>query len=131
VEKLESFIHDFNAEILDRYNIHSSSYGGDYIGKIRKLELNFQSQYNLDRQKAVFLVQRISDDFLFYINRDADLVKFMQSPPLKREELNIAIDFFDEKYSRLVAPAISRAQLKDGRIQLFTYDQTEERLRPL
>ena len=121
-EKLDAFIADFNEEIKDRYDIQSLPYGGDFLGKIRRIDLKFTSGYGLDKTKAIFLVQRISDDFLFYINRDTDLIRWMQSFPLKREQLDISIDFFSSKDLPINNLSVSKVELRQGKIYTYKFD---------
>ncbi len=129
--EMESFLGDFNKEILDRYCLISTSFGGDFQPKIKKVVLHFKSEYSLDRTKAVFLIQRICDDLLFYLNRHQDLRGFLSPKPFTRAQLEINIDFMDEKAKGYVlAPFVANIQLKQGHIILQTYDQKNQKLVP-
>ncbi|MFZ4772496.1 MAG: hypothetical protein ACOYK9_00690 [Chlamydiia bacterium] len=130
-EQLEALIKDFNKEIFERYSIESVSFGGEYESVVKKITLSYSSIYSLDRSKAVFLVQRIADDFLFYLNRNQGLVCYIKPKPFTRDRLDISIDFFDPKtHQKMGQPFVASVQIKEGRMALFSYDQTLDKLVP-
>jgi len=93
--------------------------------------LNFNSNYALDKTKAVFLVQRITDDFLFYLNRNQELVRFLDPKPFTRDQIDLTIDFYDTQTKKWVSPpSIACVRLKDGRLTAFTYDSKQDKLVP-
>ena len=129
--EMESFLGEFNKEIFDRYCLVSTSFGGDFEHKIKKVVLNFKSEYSLDRAKAVFLIHRICDDLLFYLNRHQDLRGFLSPKPFTRSQLEVNIDFLKEKGNGYVsAPFIANIQLKQGHISLQTFDEKNQKLVP-
>jgi hypothetical protein len=128
---MDTFISDFNLEIKERYSLEPTSYGGNYQKQIKRVVLNFNSNYSLDKTKAVFLVQRITDDFLFYLNRSQELIQFLDPRPFTREQIDLTIDFYDiETKKWVLAPSIASVRLKDGRMSVFTYDSKQEKLVP-
>lgn len=130
--QMETFISDFNLEIKERYSLDSTSYGGSFQNQVKKVVMNFDSSYTLDKTKAVFLVQRITDDFLFYLNRNQELVRFLDPSPFTRGQMELTIDFHDVKSKGWVlAPAIASVRLKDGRMTVYTYDQNQNKLVPV
>jgi hypothetical protein len=130
-DQMDTFISDFNLEIKERYSLEPTSYGGNYQKQIKRVVLNFNSNYSLDKTKAVFLVQRITDDFLFYLNRSQELIQFLDPRPFTREQIDLTIDFYDiETKKWVLAPSIASVRLKDGRMSVFTYDSKQEKLVP-
>ena len=130
-DQMDTFISDFNLEIKERYSLEPTSYGGNYQNQIRKVVLNFNSNYSLDKTKAVFLVQRITDDFLFYLNRNQELVRFLDPKPFTRDQIDLTIDFYDVETKKWVlAPSIACVRPKDGRMAAFIYDTKQDKLVP-
>jgi len=129
--QMEAFLQDFNAEIFERYNLVTTSFGGEYQQKIKRVVLNFRSEYSIDKTKAVFLIQRISDDLLFYMNRNQELIGYLSSKPFTRNQLEINIDFYDqEKNAYVMAPNVANIKLRQGRLSVHVFDQKENKLIP-
>lgn len=128
-QQMEAFLKDFSGEILERYNLITTSSGGDFQNKIKKVAINFTSDYTLDKTKAVFLIQRISDDLLFYLNRNQDLMEFLSPKPFTRAQIDINIDFIDNQIKDYVSyPFVASIKLKQGRISLYTHDEKTKQL---
>ena len=128
---MDSSISDFNLETKERNSLEPTSFGGNYQSQIKKVVLNFNSNYSLDKTKAVFLVQRIIADFLFYLNRNQKLVRFLDPKPFTRGQIDLTIDFYDIETKKWVyAPSIACVRLKDGRLAAFTYDSKQDKLVP-
>lgn len=129
--KMEVFIKDFNTEIYERYNLVSNSYGGDFHRSVKRVAINYSSEYFLDKTKAVFLIQRISDDFLFYLNGSLDLNPFLIPKPFTRNQMDINIEFNDPETKGPVSPpCIAKITMKQGHLSLFVLDPETNKLAP-
>ena len=127
--KMIVFIKDFNNEIQERYNLVSNSYGGDFNKSVKLVVINYSSEYLLDKTKAVFLVQRISDDFLFYLNGSLDLNPFLIPNPFTRNQMDIDIEFNDPETKGPVSPPfVAKITMKQGHLTLFVYDPETNKL---